>query len=462
MTAEVVALREHSSEDVVYRTGPGTSEALREALGAKSGKTTEKQYACDRGEPAALAWWVEPCGEGEYDVHVDTSFFVGADWIVPGYLAVCVVPKLDREEGSAEEGRVDTLRMLRDALADPDPDLERLSELAGLFEVHFDRPAVPLRDESEELGLFLAALYLASLTRIIKKGLKKHFYPVDEALCRKIKGRILFPATLARRSSLRLADRIECRYQEFGIDTAENQVLKRALRILSASFLRMEGKGAAGDLAAETLRILRHFEAVSDVNVRAVEASRLSKKTNPVFRDYVTALKLAEKIIRYESFGSQREVAEKTVPAHWIDMSKLFELYVLAKLRQKFRGEGIIRYQYGVRRQYPDFLCALGEKADGTEFPRYFVADAKYKPRYADGNANQVDDDRQLAGYARLKGVLDHFETRGRSREDRLQMLPCVLIYPDQSESEELSSEQLREIDGWEEYYKIGLRLPER
>ena len=461
MTAEVVALREHSSEDVVYRTGPGTSEALREALRGFCGKTAEKRYACGRGDPAALSWRVEPCGEGEFDVRVDTSFFVGADWIVPGYLAVCVVPKLDRV-GSAGERRADTLRMLRDALADPDPDPERFSELAGLFEIHFDRPAVPLRDEAEDLGLFLAALYLACLAKIVKKGLKKHFYPVDEAFCRKIKGRILFPATLARRSSPRLADRIECRHQEFGVDTAENQALKRALRILSTSFLRMEGRGAAKDLAAETLRILRYFETVSDVSVRAVEAARLSKKTNPVYREYVTALKLAEKIIRGESFGSQREVAEKTVPAHWIDMSKLFELYVLAKLRKKFRGEGRIHYQYCVRRQYPDFLCALGEKADGTKFPPYFVADAKYKPRYAEGNVNQVDDDRQLAGYARLKGVLDHFETRGRSREDRLQMLPCVLIYPDQSESEELSSERLREIDGWEEYYKIGLRLPER
>ena len=461
MTAEVVALREHSSEDVVYRTGPGTSEALREALRGLCGKTTQKRYACGRGDPAALSWWVEPCGEGEFEVRVDTSFFVGADWIVPGHLALCVVPKMDRK-GATGEGRVDTLRMLREALADPDSDPERLSELAGLFEVHFDRPAVPLRDEAEDLGLFLAALYLACLAKIVKKGLKKHFYPVDEALCRKIKGRILFPATLARRSSPRLADRIECRHQEFGVDTAENRVLKRALRILSTSFLRMEGKGAAKDLAAETLRILRYFETVSDVNVRAVEAGRLSKKTNPVYREYVTALKLAEKIIRGESFGSQRKVAEKTVPAHWIDMSKLFELYVLAKLREKFWGVGRIHYQYGVRRQYPDFLCALGEKADGTKFPRYFIADAKYKPRYADGNAKQVVDDRQLAGYARLKGVLDHFETRGRSREDRLQMLPCVLIYPDQSESEELSSERLREIDGWEEYYKIGLRLPER
>ena len=142
-------------------------------------------------------------------------------------------------------------------------------------------------------------------------------------------------------------------------------------------------------------------------------------------------------------------------------MSKLFELYVLAKLRQKFPGEGGIHYQYGARRQYPDFLCVLGKKADGTKFPRHFVADAKYKPRYAEGNANQVDDDRQLAGYARLKGVLDHFEAKGRRREDRLTMLPCILIYPDQAAKEDLTSEGLREIEGWEEFYKTGLRLPE-
>lgn len=461
MNAEVVALREHhSSEEFVYVTSADTPEGLRKVLEDLCG-TDGKKYACGRGDPAALSWRVDRCEGGEFGVRVNTSFFVGADWIIPGHLALCVVPKLDRKDSGAE-GRVDTLRMLRDALADPDPDPERLSELAGLFEVHFDSPAVPLRDEAEDLGMFLAALYLACLAKIVKKGLKKQFYSVDEVLCRKIKGRILFPATLARRSSPRVADRIECRHQEFGVDTAENRVLKRALRILSTSFLRREGKGAAKGLAAETLRMLRHFEAVSDVSVREVEAMRLSKKTNPVFREYVAALKLAEKIIRGESFGSQRETAQKTVPAHWIDMSKLFELYVLAKLRQKFPSEGGIHYQYGVRRQYPDFLCVLGKKADGTKFPRHFVADAKYKPRYAEGNANQVDDDRQLAGYARLKGVLDHFEAKGRRREDRLKMLPCILIYPDQAAKEDLTSEGLREIEGWEEFYKTGLRLPER
>lgn len=462
MTAEVVTLREqHSREDFVYRTSADTPEGLREALGSMCGET-RKKYACGRGDPAAFSWRVEKCEDGEFGVRVDTSFFVGADWIVPGYLALCVVPKLDREDGSSGEGRVDTLRMLRDALADPDPDPERFSELAGLFEVHFDQAAVPLRDESEDLDLFLAALYLACLDRIVKKGLKKHFYPIDETLCRKIKGRVLFPKTLARRTSPRLDDRIECRHQEFGVDTAENRVLKKALRVLASSFARMDKKGAAKDLTAETLRILRHFEAVSDVGVRALEASRLSKKANPVFRDYVTALKLAEKIIRGESFGSQREVAEKTVPAHWIDMSKLFELYVLAKLRERFPGEGRIHYQYGVRRQYPDFLCSPGTAASKTLMPRHFVADAKYKPRYAEGNNNLVDDARQLAGYARLKGVLDHFETRGRSPKERLQMLPCALIHPDRNAEEKLCPERLTEIEGWEMFFKIGLRLPER
>ena len=74
-----------------------------------------------------------------------------------------------------------------------------------------------------------------------------------------------------------------------------------------------------------------------------------------------------------------------------------------------------------------------------------------------------VNDIRQLSGYARLRGVLDEFQRWGRLQKDRIHILPCIIIYSDQNLcSEELDWSRLEKISGWESFYKIGIRLPEK
>ena len=132
----------------------------------------------------------------------------------------------------------------------------------------------------------------------------------------------------------------------------------------------------------------------------------------------------------------------------------------LAKLRKVLRSNDRIRYQFGANRQYPDFLCRADADSCAAGVPAFFIADAKYKPRYADGNSGMVDDIRQLSGYARLAGVIEEFERWGW--RDPTRVLPCVIVYSDQKlPSSELDWARLEEIPRWMSFYKIGIRLPE-
>ncbi len=85
-------------------------------------------------------------------------------------------------------------------------------------------------------------------------------------------------------------------------------------------------------------------------------------------------------------------------------MSKLFELYVLGLLRERFTLPEQVRYQYLSFWNELDYLI----NADSYKM----VADAKYKVRYLDGFKNA--DIKQVSGYARLKNSIYGF---GKTRK---------------------------------------------
>ena len=69
----------------------------------------------------------------------------------------------------------------------------------------------------------------------------------------------------------------------------------------------------------------------------------------------------------------------------------------------------------------PDFLYVDEESP--------LILDTKYKPRYGAGTFD-VDDVRQLAGYARDRKVLKKFGIQ-ETEEQNLAIVPCVIIYPE-------------------------------
>ncbi|WP_411353317.1 5-methylcytosine restriction system specificity protein McrC, partial [Myroides injenensis] len=103
-------------------------------------------------------------------------------------------------------------------------------------------------------------------------------------------------------------------------------------------------------------------------------------------------------------------------PPFWIDMSKLFELYVFKKLREQFPNEGEVKYHFKVNRQEPDFIL-------NTKCGLKAVVDAKYKPRYKKGNPS-MEDARQLAGYTRLNTIYKELGINDDS------IIPAYFIYP--------------------------------
>ena len=80
-----------------------------------------------------------------------------------------------------------------------------------------------------------------------------------------------------------------------------------------------------------------------------------------------------------------------------------------------------IIYQANVTMGKPDFLYVDGE--------RPLILDAKYKPRYGAGTF-EVEDIRQLAGYARDRKVLKKLGIQETEEQDSA-VVPCVIIYPE-------------------------------
>ena len=96
-------------------------------------------------------------------------------------------------------------------------------------------------------------------------------------------------------------------------------------------------------------------------------------KRNKLYREYEEAVKLAKMILRrYDNSIDRASAEEHAIPAFWIDMSLLYEHYVLGALRKAYGPK--ILYQANVTMGKPDFLYVDEE--------RPLILDTKYKPRY--------------------------------------------------------------------------------
>lgn len=80
-----------------------------------------------------------------------------------------------------------------------------------------------------------------------------------------------------------------------------------------------------------------------------------------------------------------------------------------------------ILYQANVTTGKPDFLYVDEE--------RPLILDTKYKPKYGAGTFD-VDDIRQLAGYARDRKALKKLGIQ-EAEEQSSAVVPCVIIYPE-------------------------------
>ena len=371
------------------------------------------------------------------------SYFVGVDWIKEEELAVQVSPKMN------DGFEIDYVRMLNEALAEPD----NMEHLKDLLTIRFDKPSICISQQQDLLSIFLITEYLNILQRIVRKGLKKSYYRVEENLNNKVKGHILVSRTIQRNLAKgRITDNV-CRYQVYDIDSPENRILKKALAFCKKQLEVYKHALDTKALEKKIRYVQPSFEQVGDeISVKAMKTF----KGNPVFKEYFTAVEYAQLLLRRFSYDITLVGKSQIVtPPFWIDMSKLFELYVFGKLKKIFTGKREIQYHVKAHYQELDYLLKP------TEWAEPYVIDAKYKPRYKQGGGITMDDAREVSGYARLSKV---YKKLGLNEETALP-IKCLIIYPDQDQEERFTFTRTEEpafekVSNYVRFYKLGIRLP--
>ena len=377
-----------------------------------------------------------------------TSYFIGVDWIIENKLSVCVQPKQNNELYE-----VNYMKMLLDALQES----ENLKHLDDLVHIDFHKPYILIEQKKDRLSPFLIAQFLHLLKIIVQKGLKKSYYMVTDNINSRVKGKILIGRNVKENVAKGKLITTICQYQEFGVNCDENKILKKAYQF-SRRVIQQYGKGFETQSLLQLINYIHPaFENVSD----DIEITKIKRfKSNALFKEYDQALKLALLILKRFSYNiTKTEQQFIMTPPFWIDMSKLFELYVYKKLRNIFSADEVI-YHMKAKYQELDFVLKSHDK------DCLFVIDTKYKPKYNEHNIN-IEDIRQVCGYARLEKVY-----REMSISDRDMNINCLIIYSHQDCDDSFQLEhflynetndnrKIRKENGYVNFYKLGIRLPQ-
>lgn len=365
------------------------------------------------------------------------SYYIGADWISQeGNIAITIQPKLDN---------IDFVEMYVKALEfAPANDY-----FAKIYSIDFERKEIETDSLQDQLTPLLIIHFLNVVKRIIHKGLKRDCVVKEENLKSKVKGRIKISHNDRINILPQRYDRLYCQYSDYVEDTIENRLLKKAL-LFSLRYLNvLRVHKSYGSLHRLILQLLSRFENVSE-NIQLSQITTL--RQNKLYRDYNEGLRLAKMILRRFSYSIDNVQSERNrTPPFWIDMSRLYEVYVYSLLYAKY-GEVISFQVAGYQKTAVDFI----------KHDEQLIIDTKYKPQYNDSNAGIIDDVRQLSGYARDEKILKALGFPN--------IIPrCVIIYPERMDPhdriiENFTTDKLLEVTdkvkGFQEIYKISVRLP--
>ena len=380
---------------------------------------------------------------GRESLSLKMSYFIGADWLVKNQQAIYVAPKINK--GLQE---VDYLGMLQLCLTHGDI----AKNTKDLYHIKLNEPFIEIDQQMDLLTPLLVMQFLQTLKILVKKGLKQSYYKVERNLNSRIKGKVLIAQNIKKNIVRNRVANTFCSYEEFGFDTIENRVLKHTL-----SFVRRylsQYPEYLGSIKPLIDYCTPAFQSVSDeVNLYELKAV----KRNSFYKEYQEALKLSKIILKRFGYHiseiDNSSVEQISVPPFWIDMSKLFELYVLGLLKDKY-GDKILfqaKGSYG----NPDYLL--------IDDMQPLIIDAKYRPTYQqDKNLSYIIDDiRQISGYARDVGILDKLGYH-TVEEQSSSVVSCVIIYTDQDEGDKLPNSLTdgKLIEGFTKFYKVPISVP--
>jgi 5-methylcytosine-specific restriction enzyme subunit McrC len=383
---------------------------------------------------------------------LECSYYVGADWFphrekewfyVESKLNKNYNQTTGKEEKVIDESKdlveVDVLKMLFNALQEPEV-REHTNEL---FEIKFDSEWIPLKRNQDLISPLIMIQFLNLVKDIVRKGLKKSYYKVEENLYAKVKGKILVGQTIKQNLVKNKNLNTVCQYEQFGVNAIENRILKKTLVYIKRYLSTYQGLSHASFFQESFNYIQPAFLDVSE-EVSLNEIKHL--KFNPFYKNYEKAIELAKLILQRFSYNLNSIQDKETIltPPFWIDMSKLFELYVLGKLKKTFGSD--LLYLVRTYGNELDFLLVNGDNS--------VVIDAKYKPSYSVYVNHQ--DIRQVSGYSRLLRI------REKAKVSPEKMLDCVIIYPDlENGSDSIIELKKDPIKEYEKVWKVGLKLPQ-
>lgn len=387
------------------------------------------------------------CVEIRKDNTLHTHYYIGVDWISSDNV-IYVAPKLNTKiadpqstNDSSVLKETDFIKMLFHCLKYQDI----ANELDELFEIKWEQPKIEIEQKRDLLTPLLVVQFLGLVKIIVRKGLKKSYYKIEHNLNSRVKGRVLVGKTLKENIFKNKNLYTICSYDEFGLNGLENRLLKRTLSFIKSYLPVYETLNTDAYIQNLFNYITPAFETVSEeVNINDIRYT----KTNPFYKEYEEAIKLAKMILKRYGYNISN-VEKQTINTHpfWIDMSKLFELYVLGLLKEQFKGQVIYHPTYNSKEL--DYLLLSPP----------MVIDAKYKPRYL--YSSVLEDARQLSGYSRMHKV---YNALNYSKD---KIIDCLIIYPNQeSKNTDLSNfnalikDSSSAIGEYVNFFKIGIELP--
>lgn len=363
------------------------------------------------------------------DGQFNASYYIGADWLQTNQLAAVVLPKVPN---------LDYVEMFIEALnVNSAAETDYFSKCYG---IKFDQPAIEVTDKLNQLSILLLVRYIVLLEKMVARGIRKDYITVEENLKSKVKGHLVMSVHLNKNVIPHREDRAYCRYQVYTEDIPVNRLLKKALLFAQQMLFSIPSLSKICHKLQPRLNVLlMRFEQISD-NVSITEVRTLAG--NKLYRQYTDVVQAAKDILRRYDY-SLSEVADTShkTPPFWIDMARLFELYVYGKLYAVYGNQ--IKFQVpGYLRTQADFIH-LGER---------LVIDTKYKPRYDYSMSGIIADIREISGYARDTKILKHFKDSCLTTNEELN---CLIIYPvtcfeepdsDKIDDVEMSLEEQKEL----------------
>ncbi|WP_042719967.1 hypothetical protein [Flavobacterium sp. B17] len=415
--------------------------------------------------------------EGEIAIHSD--YFVGIDWLTKSRF-VNVEPKLNLDITETFEDAIEIERedlsdkevlyfnQISQKILESENSVKEINIIAMLMEImshsevekqtdtllliDWNVAEIEIKQKQDLLTPFLIVKFLKFLQDIARKGLKKSYYKIQENLKNRIKGKILVGQQIKQNIFKNRFTNTVCEYQVFGEDSLENRFLKKVFLFCTQYVENNKYYFRNKNDISEVINFIRPaFENVgSEVDLQDIK----HLKYNPFFKEYKDAIKVGQQILKRFSYNITKTTAEKiSTPPFWIDMPKMFELYVYAKFLEDnpSLSSSHFNYQFSTHGNALDFLISTNNEK--------IVVDAKYKLKY---NYSQIHEDiRQVAGYARLNKVRKEVGYSGNEE------IPCLIIYPKPAGSKANSKLEIdkllindNKISAYHEVYKIGIDLP--